>query len=241
MIFKKNQRQAPLKHTKESAEANFWQHELDRYVDWYNGKIHELYGAKNPNTKQKIKVRNVKDSAVLTWLELHQKPKYSKDLGLSHDAFNGKRLLDVGAGPFPSGMVFKGSQLFCLDPLYAEYLSYGYPIHYYPGVSFINSPAEDMPIEDNYFDAVIAVNAIDHVNDFGKTAKEIGRVLKPEGMFAMHVHYHKATVAEPLELNDEVFLKHYGWVIGLKKVKESHKKTGWEVGGDELYVIWRNF
>ena len=35
-----------------------------------------------------------------------------------------------------------------------------------------------MPFEDGFFDAVISVNAIDHVNDFAETAKEIKRVLK---------------------------------------------------------------
>lgn len=241
MIFKKDFRQTPLKQTKENAEANFWQQELNRYIDWYNGDIGELYGVKSPVSKQKIKARSVKDSAILTWLELHQKPKYSKDLGLKPSTFKGKRLLDVGAGPLPSGMVFKGSQLYCLDPLYSEYLSYGYPIHYYPGVTFINSTAEDIPFENNYFDAVIAVNAIDHVNDFAATAKEIRRVLKADGMFAMHVHYHSATAAEPIELNDAIFLKNYGWCKNLRKVSESHKKTGWEISDDELYVVWRNF
>lgn len=231
----------PPNLTKEDEESTFWRNELLRYIDWYDGKLTDLYGQKPPTNKQKVKVRNKKDSAILTWFELHQKPKYLKDLMLEPGAFKGSKLLDVGAGPMPSALAYKDIELYCLDPLYSQYLADGYPMHYYGNAHFINSPAEYMPISDNFFDAVIAINAIDHVNDFGQTAQEIKRVLKPDGKFAMHVHYHQATPAEPIELNDNIFLESYGWCKNLKKINESVKKTGWEAKDGELYVIWRNF
>ena len=58
----------------------------------------------------------------------------------------------------------------------------------------------------------------------------------------MHVHYHPKTAAEPLELNDEVFVRHYSWVSGLKKFSKSKFKAGTTLSenNDELYVVWGN-
>src|SRR5687767_6549890 len=78
-------------------------------------------------------------------------------------------------------------------------------------------------------------------NAFENIAIEIKRVLKPGGRFRMHVHYHLKTTTEPIELNDEIFLKHYSWVNGLKKIQESKEKTGTLLTNlQEMYVIWGN-
>ncbi len=226
---------------KQDEEIGFWIHELDQYKEWYSGQLSSLYDVPAPTEKQKVVASNVKDSALLTWLKLHQEPKYLQDLRISKSAFKGLKLLDVGAGPFPSARVFQGVKLYCLDQLYAEYLRAGYPIHYYDGVNFINASSEDIPVDDRFFDAVISLNAIDHVDDLHATAKEIRRVLKPNGKFAMHVHYHKATPTEPLEINDKIFLEEFGWVKGLEIKHKSKKKTGSTAEADEQYVLWRNF
>jgi SAM-dependent methyltransferase len=88
----------------------------------------------------------------------------------------------------------------------------------------------------------VSVNAIDHIDDFAGGAEEIRRVLRPDGSFRMHVHYHEATETEPLELNDEVFLEHYGWVPGLRRIAESDSKDAGinRAGPGELYVVWGN-
>ena len=57
----------------------------------------------------------------------------------------------------------------------------------------------------------------------------------------MHVHYHSKTTAEPSELNDEVFLKNYLWVAGIKQMDESNKKLGTDLNDpNEKFVVWRN-
>lgn len=226
---------------KQDEELRFWQQELKNYQDWYDGRISSLYGVNSPNSKNKVAVTNKKDSALLTWLNLHQKVKYLKDLQLSKNSLKGKTVLDVGAGPMPSGSVFTGATVYCLDPLYGQYISTGFPIHYYQSVHFVNAPSEEIPLPDNFFDAVISVNAIDHVDSFHSTAQEIKRVLKKDGKLAMHVHYHEATPAEPIEITDKMFMDEYSWVKGLKKVNESTLKTGSTAGDGELYVLWRNF
>jgi len=179
---------------------------------------------------------------LLTFFRDHQEVKYLKDLHLDENAFSGMKVLDIGSGPFPSGLCYKNAEIYCLDPLMGKYIEAGYPIHCYDSrAKFVQAMAEDIPFEDGYFDAVISVNAIDHVNDFAKTATEIQRVLKPGGRFRMHAHYHPKTTAEPIELNDEVFLHHYNWVHNLKRIHESNQKTGTVLSDTrEKYVVWGN-
>jgi SAM-dependent methyltransferase len=227
---------------KEFAEIKFWRRQIENYKNWYNGSIKELYGHPAPEEKDKVKSANLELSAILTFFKTHQTIKYKKDLLLNDDDFMGMKLLDIGSGPFPSSLVFEGCETFSLDPLMDSYISAGYPIHCYEQrARFVKSMAENMPFEDGFFDAVISVNAIDHVNDFGDTAKEIKRILKPGGKFRMHVHYHPKTKAEPLELNDEVFLQHYSWVKDLKKLNVSKHKIGTSLESEhESYVVWGN-
>jgi len=71
------------------------------------------------------------------------------------------------------------------------------------------------PIE--VFDVVIAVNSIDHVDDIRQASLKIRRTLRPEGLIRMHIHYHKAKIAEPLELSDGVVPEVFGWVEGSRR------------------------
>lgn len=227
---------------KYAAEIAFWKQSIRDYGAWYKGKKKELFGTPSPDESEQITVSNLKDSAILTWTKLHQKPKYLFDLDLPASAFKGMRILDVGAGPIPSATCFEDVELYALDPLLDRYIAAGFPLHYYGGVRFVRGFAENMPLESHFFDAVISVNAIDHVDDLAKAAQEIHRVLKKEGRFAMHVHYHPATTAEPLEINDKLFEELFGWVPGLKKQKATTTKLGgWKIPEGESYALWRNF
>jgi SAM-dependent methyltransferase len=226
---------------KEFAEIKFWRSQIEKYVSWYKGEIPELYG--HPTPENKVKSATLELSAILTFFEVHQKVKYRDDLRLDVGELAGMKVLDIGSGPFPSALCFEDCDVYSLDPLFDSYLTSGYPIHCYEARGrFVHAKAESMPFEGAFFDAVISVNAIDHVNDFQLTAQEVKRVLKPGGKFRMHVHYHPKTKAEPLELNDEVFLKHYSWVVGLNKISESKQKTGTSLdsNNEELFVVWGN-
>jgi SAM-dependent methyltransferase len=222
-------------------EADFWTQTVADLIAWYEGKGEPMYGHQSPTEGQKVKVQSLKDSAILTWFEIHQKPKYLADLDLKADAFKGMKVLDIGSGPMPSGLCFNDVELYNLDPLFHLYLASGFPIHYYDNTRFVHAYSETIPLEDSSIDAVISVNAIDHVDDIQKTAQEIKRVLKKDGKLAMHVHYHKATATEPLELNDEVFSEAFRWCKGLKRISESTTKFGFTITiPDEKYVVWRN-
>jgi len=226
---------------KQNAEVRFWEKEIKRYLQWFNGEIKELYGHPSPGSN-KIIAATPEISAIQTFFEIHQKTKYLNDLLLPEQFFSGMKLLDIGSGPFPSALCFKNCEVYALDPLFDRYIGAGFPIHCYESrAKFVRAKAESIPFNDGFFDAVISVNAIDHVDDFEKTALEIRRVLKSEGKFRMHVHYHSKTTAEPLELNDEVFLKNYSWVADIKRIHESNKKLGTALTDpNEKFVVWGN-
>jgi SAM-dependent methyltransferase len=229
------------KVSKQDAELIFWQNEIQRYQKWFSGELSPLYTTPSPANDQKIKAPNSKDASILTWHKLHQEAKYLEDLKLPSDAFQGMKLLDVGSGPMPSATCFRGSQLFCIEPHLPKYLEAGFPLHYYGNVTFIHGVSEAMPVESNFFDAVIAVNAIDHVDNIWETASEIRRVLKSGGGISIHVHYHAPTKCEPISINDSLMQKLFGWCDNFRKVGTSRRCFSVEVPDNESFALWSNF
>lgn len=129
---------------KRLSEVLFWKDEIYNYIRWYKGEIPRLYFMPPPLPEQCIVWDTIQMSAILTWTELYQKPKYLESLKLSSDVFQGKKVLDVGAGPVPSGTCFDDCQLFCLDPLNQVYRMLGFPQDLYVDVVFIDDPAEQI-------------------------------------------------------------------------------------------------
>lgn len=225
---------------KQNAEMVFWKSEIQSYLDWYTGNLPVLYNTPCPSLTQKIKGNSLLQSAVLTWTELHQKPKYLNDLDVDANCFSGKKVLDVGCGPIPSAICFEKADIYGVDPLISNYEKAGFPLNLYPDVHFIESGAEAIPIEDHFFDVILSVNAIDHVDDLEKVAKELRRVAKPDCKFLMHVHYHKATVPEPIEINDSIFFNLFGWVKDIKVKKRSSRSFTSIAKEGEEFVLWSN-
>jgi SAM-dependent methyltransferase len=226
---------------KSESELHFWQEEIVKYQRWFLGELKCLYRTPSPWEEQKVAAPNLKDASVLTWHKLCQEMKYLADLELGPDALRGKRVLDVGSGPIPSATCFKDIQLYCLDPLLPDYVKAGFPLHYYENVHFVHGFSENMPLSDAFFDVVIAVNSIDHVDDIKKTAKEIQRVLKPGGLIRMHVHYHRATITEPLEFDDAKVADLFSWCQNFRKLGVHPQSYAGDLPPDEKFVLWSNF
>jgi len=230
-----------LFQSKQAAEIDFWCREIERYEEWFSGELPMLYQTPSPNDDQKVSAPNRKDASILTWHKLHQEVKYLADLDLTPDVFVDQKLLDVGSGPIPSATCFHGAKLYCLEPLLAQYIAAGFPLHYYGPVRFVHGKSESIPLPDSFFDAVISVNAIDHVDNLSRTASEIRRVLRPGGKLRMHVHYHPPTKCEPLVIDDELFLCLFSWCGALKKLKISHSNHSTALPEDQSFVLWSNF
>lgn len=242
-ILKKLKGSAPgeIELDKHQSETKFWKDELERYNQWYGGSLKEMYLTESPLESEKVIARDPSHSSILTWHKKHQEVKYLKDLNLEKDIFKGKRVLDVGSGPMPSATCFEGADLYCIDPLLDKYISVGFPIHLYGDVKFIQGYSENIPVTDGFFDVVLSVNALDHVDDFEKTATDIKRVLKKDGLVIFHIHCHEPTQNEPLELTDERIAKAFSGIKNFKKLSESKEKFGYQCAENESYSLWSNF
>lgn len=232
----------PSQSAKYKAEIEFWKNEILLYIRWYMGEINDLYAEPSPSESQKIKMDILKDSAIFTWSKVHQETKYMQDLSLPKGAFANLKILDIGAGPIPSAHVFEHCDLYCLDPLIPAYMSAGFPFNYPENVKLICGFAENIPVQRHFFDAIISVNALDHVDNFTQAVSEIKRVLKPNGKIRLHLHYHKPSVAEPVELNDDLVMSAFSWCNGFSKIGMSKHKRGYSLEKDnEVYALWSNF
>jgi ubiquinone/menaquinone biosynthesis C-methylase UbiE len=49
--------------------------------------------------------------------------------------------------------------------------------------SLFSTSAEQMPFDDGFFSAVVAVSSFEFIGDFDRACREIGRVLRPNGTF----------------------------------------------------------
>ncbi|RLD58550.1 MAG: hypothetical protein DRJ01_12405, partial [Bacteroidetes bacterium] len=133
-------------NAKYEAEINHWKKSLINYQNWYTGKIDEFYEEKTPTAEQKITKYSLEVNATLTWQKVHQRTKYLEDLQLNENAFEGKTIIDVGSGPHPSALAYKNCKIYCLDPLFPDYLKAGFPFHYYEDrVKFAYGFSENMP------------------------------------------------------------------------------------------------
>jgi SAM-dependent methyltransferase len=225
---------------KHQSETRFWKDELERYNEWYDGELKEMYATPGPTDAEKVKAHDATHASILTWHKKHQEVKYLKDLNLDNLAFAGKRILDVGCGPMPSATCFAGADLFCLDPLIDKYLVVGFPIHLYGNVKFVQGYSESIPVENDFFDVVLSVNALDHVDDFEASATDIKRVLKDDGWVIFHLHFHPPTQNEPLELSDERVSKAFSGIKNFRKISESKDKFGYRCEENESYSLWSN-
>jgi ubiquinone/menaquinone biosynthesis C-methylase UbiE len=230
-----------MRLSKPEAELTFWKGEIRKHIKWFEGKLPVHYKTPSPQSHQKIHGATLAESSILTWHALHQQPKYLHDLELAPTAFAGMRIIDIGAGPFPSATCFTQSAVYCLDPLLPQYLDAGYPLHRYDRVCFLAAAAENIPVRDNTFDAVIAVNAIDHVDDIGRTSRELQRILKPGGLFRMHVHYHPVKKLEPIELDRPRFQALFDWCPNLRQLHTRTHNFSTELGSGEQFALWSNF
>jgi len=246
------------RESKNKTEIAGWRVQMRDYVLWFEGKQH-LHGVPPPKDEGKCLSSDcVVKNSCMTWNRIHQQVKYLHDLRLTPNAFAGGTILDVGAGPHPAALCFEDCEIYGLDHLMRYYARMGFPMNEYGArYHFIDGKAERMPFESSFFDAVIAVNALDHVDDIRSAAREIRRVLKPNGKVRFIVEYHDPTVAEPLRLDDESILESFFWVKGLRKISES--AIDWSFGSSlqqgeggkaatmnermahKWFVVWSNF
>lgn len=209
-------------NSKLQEELRWWRKYLKLYGDWFNG-VAPLEGKPCPE-------KGKYPDPFTAWIRGCLEPTYGDELGMGPDELEGLEVLEIGPGPLSGMGYFKGMTLTGVDPLRDEYVKLGYPVD--PNV--VKGSVEKLPFADDTFDAVISVNSLDHVDDFELAAKEINRVIKPDGKLAFSVDQHPPLVCEPIELTDEIVKKAFP---GIKKIKERDSGPSHVVR-----VLWkRNF
>lgn len=205
-------------------------------MSWFRGERQYLFPF--PLRDERVCQFDETTNALLTFIKKeNEHASYLKDLLLRPDSFSGLKIADIGSGPFPTLLVFRNCQRYCIDHLIEAYETIGFPFEpFKTDVRFLNAKSESIPVPDSYFDAIVSRNALDHVDDFPATAREIIRVLKPGGILHILVNYHQPTPTEPHVLNDAVITREFR-SLTLRKLLEIRGAWGFSNGKT---VLWSN-
>lgn len=219
-------------------EKRFWKYEIGMYVRWYRGNLRtkEMYGVPCPTNLQKIRRFDTEElNAIETWINA-DKWRYCKRLHVEPTYFSGKKVLEVGSGPLGLSRFFAGAEVHYLDPLHAWYWQCGYRKVGYS----IEARIEDCMHER--YDAVISVNAIDHVDQFEDAISACEMMCNVDGEIRMDIHYHAATVTEPHVLNDEIVSSAFK-KFKMKKIAENPSHVFYPRGThppEDRFAVWSN-
>ena len=162
-------------------------------------------------------------------------PRMLRELGIPLLRLDDKAVLDVGCGPV-SALEFlpHAGRRVAADPLVDEYAEV------YPErdscIEWYDCPVEKLEFENDSFDVILCMNALDHVEEPATALIEMRRVLSPGGYLAVHccennarinphpAHRHNLTLGWLRNLVDGDFETvverrvRYGWVKWRGKV-----------------------
>jgi ubiquinone/menaquinone biosynthesis C-methylase UbiE len=97
---------------------------------------------------------------------------------------SGRDIIDIGSGPGRDGLLLKnaGKNVTCLDASEAMVEA-----STQKGLHSLRADFDNIPFEDNTFDAVWSYTALLHVpkKSINNPLREIARILKPKGIFAL--------------------------------------------------------
>ena len=222
---------------KNSRETGYWQNNAEKMVRWYRGEM-DYRGFSAPEESERETRFDERKNAIMTYIAAEtRKATYRHDLFLPRDSMKGKRVADIGSGPMPTLDVFSECERYCIDHLIDDYRNLGYPLEEYEeGTTFVHCKSEDMPFGADFFDAVISRNALDHVDDFSASCREILRVLKPDGWLHIQLHYHDPTATEPQKL-DDTLVEELLESTGIRKIHMMKEAWGFKGG---TTVVWSN-
>ncbi len=217
-------------------ELRFWRNELGKLRLWYTAASPSWSGIPAPADTEKVKSGKSEALDIVRTLN-NVNPDYLRRLSLDADHLAGKRVLDIGSGPLAPSQQFKGAEHHIADPLLDRYIESGWPILDY-GMTLTCCHAEHLAYPDGYFDAILSMNALDHVDDFNAAAAEIERVLKAGGRLYLELEYHEPRELEPQKLDDEKVIAAFPR-IRLSKISERPRRTGIPGREGDRLAVWQ--
>jgi len=157
----------------------------------------------------------------------HIYKNYFDSFKLAEHSFDGKKVADVGCGPFGGVLIeLEKADVYPIDVLADEYNAMkvsSVKIHK-------GDLSQTLPFDDGFFDYAICTNAIDHIPDMLHGMRELNRILASGGTLFLHVHLRSKE-----ELN-----KAHVHTLDLKKAEKLAKDAGFEVLQNEKDTDWVN-
>jgi SAM-dependent methyltransferase len=111
-------------------------------------------------------------------------PPIERELGPYRHLFTG-RVLNAGAGSRDISHLVEG-ELFNQDIKAAPHIHYESPLH-------------EIPVEDDFFDAIICNAVLEHVENPERVLAEFGRVCKPSGVLYLCVPFMQPEHLDPTD------------------------------------------
>jgi SAM-dependent methyltransferase len=169
-------------------------------------------------------------------------PRYWRNelarFGEGPECFRGRRVLDVGCGPF--GLIHfadGAAERIRIDPLLTQY-SQRMPLS--GSQLSVSAMAEMLPLADRSIDHAICFNALDHMQDPESALDEITRVLRPGGTAFLMIHTFPGW-SRPLFALDRMHPHHYtasafadlvGRHLRIERIETARRRfsaSGWHV------------
>jgi ubiquinone/menaquinone biosynthesis C-methylase UbiE len=110
------------------------------------------------------------------WLRLTGKPRVDHALEVGCGLGKGAQLLVEKMG-------FKRVTAFDLEEVLVQRAGMNLPGRFGGSINFYVGDAQDLPFSDGIFDTVVNFGIIHHVLDWRRCIREIGRVMRPGGIF----------------------------------------------------------
>jgi hypothetical protein len=130
-------------------------------------------------------------------------------LGLKPTGWDGKVIIDVGAGSKLRSLYFEGATLVVLEPLADRYMSEVAWHDLDKADEIYSAPAEQfVPELEGRGDLIVSINALDHGFDFAGGVRNIRRYMKPDATALLSFDMHdRPDDMHPLILTDEICQK----------------------------------
>jgi len=146
------------------------------------------------NKKQKIDFKKYKLRGAYHWEQVSRNPmkrnpfvvsRYENVLKLLENELDirNKKILDLGCGDgvLTNYLNTKKSKAYGID-YSSEAINFAKEKTASKNINFIQGSAYELPFSDNYFDAIVSSDVIEHLDNVDKYLEEIKRVLKYDGI-----------------------------------------------------------
>lgn len=145
-------------------------------------KIEKLYWQKEYFRESEFKELVLKYANVFEQIE--KKYSFSKST----------EILDLGCGATCPSILFKNGTKYGVDPLVDFFLQKDKE-KLYNKIKLFKGRGEEIPFADNFFDAILCRNALDHMDDVNKVMEEIKRVTKEQGIIILSIYTYTSFIA----------------------------------------------